>query len=212
MAYSSDIYVVASHYGTFSISETKAYTRDTCGRCGGTQMGVLAMTSEGEVKWLRCMSCNSPAVNDAGTVYPTSTPLSDPLGLPNGEARVWREIRSSLGVGAYTGAVMLCRKLLFHIATTHGLEEKKSNGFAPSFAEALNYLEGQELITSRMRPWVNRIKDVGNGVNHELEPVTPQQAMDVATFTEQLLRLAFEMDAIMARAEPGEEQNPASAS
>jgi hypothetical protein len=53
-----------------------------------------------------------------------------------------------------------------------------------------------------MRAWVDRIKDVGNGANHEISPVARDVALDVATFTEQLLKLAYEMSAIMSATAP----------
>ncbi|MEE6297192.1 DUF4145 domain-containing protein [Georgenia wangjunii] len=93
---------------------------------------------------------------------------------------------------------MLCRKLLMHIAVTHGLAPKNPKGWAPTFADVVGHLESEGLITKKMRPWVDRIKDVGNEANHELEPVSADDALDVATFTQQLLILAFEMDALMA--------------
>lgn len=70
-------------------------------------------------------------------------------------------------------------------------------GRAPSFFDAVEFLQNEGLITSRMRPWVDRIKDVGNEANHQIEPVNKDVAFDVATFTEQLLRLTYEMDALM---------------
>jgi hypothetical protein len=63
-------------------------------------------------------------------------------------------------------------------------------------------MESEGLITKRMRPWVDRIKDVGNEANHEIVPVGRQVAIDVATFTEQMFKLAYEMDALMEANEP----------
>lgn len=48
------------------------------------------------------------------------------------------------------------------------------------------------------RQWIERIKDLGNDANHELNPIEPDVAPDVVTFTEQLLVLADELDALMA--------------
>jgi hypothetical protein len=95
-------------------------------------------------------------------------------------------------------AVMLCRKLLFHVAVAHGLPPKNDKDRAPTYAEAVDHLEEQGLVTRKMRPWIERIKDVGNDANHELSPIEPGVALDVATFTEQLLVLAYELDALMA--------------
>lgn len=58
------------------------------------------------------------------------------------------------------------------------------------------------MITDRMMAWVDRIKGVGSDANHEIPEISEQSAMDVERFTEQLLRLTFEMKAIMDAAAP----------
>jgi len=200
-------------YGTnnHTIDDPKAWTTVDCPQCdGGTQMLVVAAIVDGNYNlkddstlWLRCVNCYKGAMLDGatGVVYPPIRPLSEPLGLPAIDAAIWNEVRSCLGVGAYAAAVMLCRKLLFHIAVAHGLPEKKANDRAPSFYEAVDHLQAEGLITPKMRPWVDRIKDVGNDANHEVSPISQQVAGDVAVFTEQLLKLAYEMDALMANPE-----------
>jgi len=133
-------------------------------------------------------------------VSPTSPPLTTPEGLAPTELAVWSEIRACLGIGAYTSAVMMCRKMLFHLAVSNGLHPKDGSGRAPNFTQATKHLEAEGIITTRMRPWVDRIKDIGNEANHELEAINEKDALDVARFTEQLLRLSFEMDALVAAA------------
>lgn len=55
-----------------------------------------------------------------------------------------------------------------------------------------------------MKPWVDRIKDVGNDANHEISRTDQSVAIDVATFTHQLLKLVYEMDAIMNQTDPSQ--------
>lgn len=153
----------------------------------------------GGPRWFLCSSCRQGSVLNFDVVEPPSRPLRTPVGLPESDLAVWEEARGSLGVRAYTGTVMLCRKLLFHTAVNKGLAEKKANGHAPGYMEAVRHLEKVGVITAVMRTWVDQIKDIGNDANHELNPITEKQALDVATFTEQLLRLAYEMEALMAR-------------
>jgi len=102
-----------------------------------------------------------------------------------------------LSVGASTAAVMLCRKLLVHVAVGQGLAEQNDKGRSPTFASAVEYLQDEGIITKRMRPWVDRIREVGNEANHEIPSISAEVALDIATFTEQLLRLTYEMDALM---------------
>lgn len=190
--------------GSMTASDSTTWVSVPCPHCGNPQQVMVAaavddnhLAADGLTKWLRCPACREGSVEIEGSIFPADVPLREPLGLPEIDARIWNEARTCLGVGANAAAVMLCRKLLFHIAVAHGLPEKNSRNRAPGFADAVKHLEAEGIVTKRMMPWVDRIKDVGNDANHELTPITPEQALDVATFTEQLLRLAYEMDALM---------------
>lgn len=207
-----DLFVVSAGYGRLDPAAEQTWLVATCPHCGGSQMGVVAATKdEGVVKWVRCASCLEGAVMNGGVIAPSVRPLRVPQGLPAGEAAVWDEVRECLAMGAATASVMLCRKLLLHIAVTHGLSPKSAKGWAPTFKDVVDHLEAEGLITKKMRPWVDRIKDVGNEANHELQPVSADDALDVATFTQQLLTLAFEMDALMADPESAVQSRPCDA-
>jgi len=194
------LHLVQSIYASYTRGDSEAFALSVCSNCSGTQMVVLAWTNDGQA-WYRCANCGFGKVNNFGISAPSAAPLSNPKGLAGTELDVWTEVRRCLSIAAPTAAVMLCRKLLFHIAVANGLPAKNDKDRAPTYAEAVKALEDAEVITRKMRPWVNRIKDVGNDANHELEPVTMESAMDVALFTEQVLRLAYEMDALMIEAE-----------
>lgn len=187
--------------GTYVSSDGNAYFVGPCGHCSGTQHIVLARDtgrpSSVATLWLRCVNCLCGSVREGGVISPSSKPLREPVGLPAADQAVWSEVRTCLGAGAYNAAVMLCRKLLFHLAVSSGLPAKDSNDRAPSYAQAVAHLESEGVITRKMLSWVERIKDVGNEVNHEIEAVSADLALDVATFTEQLLVLAYELDALM---------------
>ena len=187
-----------SDYGKDS---SDAFAIAKCSACPSSQMAVVAHSYQNSGRyWLSCVECGTPHVRVGSLVWPSSPPLSTPEGLAPTELAVWREIRGCLGIGAYTSAVMMCRKMLFHLAVSNGLAAKDDKGRAPNFAEATKHLEAEGIITSRMRPWVDRIKDIGNEANHELEAISEKDALDVARFTEQLLRLSFEMDSLVAAA------------
>jgi hypothetical protein len=155
-----------------------------------------------KIKWLKCAACGTGSVFYSDGIWPNDRPLRTPAGLPPIDKAIWEQVRDCLSVGAYVAAVMLCRKLLFHIAVAHGLPPEDKKGWAPTFAAAVEHLEGEGVISAKMRPWVDRIKDVGNDANHEVTPVDRDSALKVATFTEQLLRLAYEFDAEMAEVDP----------
>jgi hypothetical protein len=163
---------------------------------------VAGVGSRPQCRWLRCVSCLRAHVDNEGTISPGVRPLDTPDVLAGDDLAAWSEALGCLSVGANTAAVMMCRKLLFHIAVAHGLPEKDGTNRAPTFKQALNHLEAGGVITKLMRPWVDKIKDVGNEANHEIPSTTAAQAMDVALFTRQLIRLAYELPAMVAEHAP----------
>lgn len=163
-------------------------------------MRVLAMTKDGAYRWMRCATCGLGLVQNVDVVSPPALPLRAPAGLKGVEAEAWAEARTCLSSGAYTAAVMMCRKLILHIAVANGLPPQNEHGKSPTFAAAVEHLEAEGVITSRMRTWVDRIRQVGNEANHELPGISKESAFDVATFTEQLLILTYEMDELMSKA------------
>ena len=193
-----DLALVDQRSTTFGSTSEQAWTLQPCPECSGAQLAVIAETTHGVTQWLRCVNCRTGIVRNGNTYSPPRKPLTAPAGVTGIELSAWNEARDCISVGANTAAVMICRKLLFHVAVSHELPAKNAKGRAPTYAEAVQHLEDEGLITKRMRPWVDRIKDVGNEANHEILPVTPEVALDVATFTEQLLKLTYEMDALMA--------------
>ncbi len=195
-----DVYVfeTVNRYG--KSSET-AYAMADCPRCGAHQFVVIATDMRAQT-WLRCINCKLATVKNGEVASPSQLPLRVPSGLPIDEGDVWNEIRQCLGVGAYTAAVMLCRKLLMHIAVAHGLPAKDSKDRAPNFSQCVDHLVTEGVVTKRMEPWIDRIREVGNEANHEIAPVNKDAALDVATFTQKLLELAYEMDDTMSRTNP----------
>jgi hypothetical protein len=200
-----DLYLITG-YAQLSTNDDANLTREPCSFCGGNQLLLVGKTSQvgqeyaarPKVRWLRCISCFRGQVDNAGTMSPGVRPLDTPNELGGDDLAAWEEVLGCLSVGANTAAVMMCRKLLFHVAVAHGLPEKDGSGRAPNFATALKHLEDEGIFTKHMRPWIDQIKDVGNEANHEIPTTSAEQAMDVALFTRQLIRLAYELPAMVA--------------
>ena len=163
---------------------------------------VIARTTPISKAWLRCIQCGLALAVNNDVVSPPLRPLRIPSGVTGAELDTWKEVRECLGVGAHSAAVMLCRKLLMHVAVSHGLPEKDAKDRAPNFAQCVDHLIAEGIVTKRMEPWIDRIREVGNEANHELVPVGKDSALDVAMFTQKLLELAYEMDDTMAKVGP----------
>lgn len=176
-------------YASFDLNE--AWVSADCPRCNGVQ--ALKVGQALDTVWLRCATCELGFVKNGDTTAPTSLPLRTPRHLPPEDQAVWEEVRQCLGSGAHMAAVMLCRKLLLHLAVAKGLPPENNKGHSPGFEECVKHLQSTGTITQPMLEWVKPIKDIGNTANHKIRAVTLEEATDVANFTHQLLVLAYEM-------------------
>lgn len=143
--------------------------------------------------YLRCPTCRKGFVVNDGVMSPPEPPMPPVDGCPPDVEHAWGEATGALSVGATTAAVMMCRKLLFHIAVEKGLPEKDGKDRAPSFEACLMHLREVGIITPPLHDWVEHIRKIGNEANHDLAAIQPESATRVATFTRQLLVTTYEM-------------------
>ena len=216
----SDLRTVATaSWGTYGTEDSAFWQTGICPNCGPASFLAIAATvssgnpgkPNGALEFLRCVSCRRGMVSNVGVISPGASPLAEVDGCPADVEAAWTEVRSDLSVGAATSAVMMCRKLLFHIAVEQGLPAVDAKGWAPSFEACLAKLRATGILTPLMEPWVQHIKEVGNKANHDLSVISAEDAQRVATFTRQLLVTTYEMPHKMREvlgeppAEPGQE-------
>ncbi|MCZ2261743.1 DUF4145 domain-containing protein [Isoptericola sp. QY 916] len=177
-----------------------------CRACGRAQHLVIAAAESLDDRrpgfvtlWLRCMSCRQGSVANRGELAPGSTPLGTVGGLPEDIESAWNEVRNCHANGAHTSSVLMCRKILLHVAVERGLPAKDGNGRAPSFEQAVRHLQDKGLISSEMQPWVDQIRKSGNGATHDLTAIEKDMATMIGTFTYLLLQVAYEARATMAK-------------
>lgn len=190
---------------TFPSGLDSSFITADCAHCGvPTNHAVIAFVyATRDIQWIRCGTCKRGAVIQFGQQYPAVSALRTPNGLPDdATAGLWEDIRKCYGVRAWGAVVMLCRKMVFHVAVDKGLAPKNAKGWAPKFAEALQHIEDEGHITKQMRDWTNRIVEIGNEANHEIPAITEKQAEDVAAYTLQLLTLVYAIPALADQTDP----------
>jgi len=106
---------------------------------------------------------------------------------------LYEEARRATGAGAYTAAVLCCRKLLMHIAVAKGAAG------GGSFASYVDYLSVNHYISPEAKDWVDHIRDKGNEANHEIVIMPADDAKDLITFCEMLLKTIFEFPAVIRK-------------
>jgi hypothetical protein len=188
-----------------SLSNPLAYREMECGHCNRQVVAaVLVTTNEaaaseggGETAWLRCPNCGQGSVlTPRFGLLPGSRSAANLGGLPAAVSRAYDEARSTASVNAWTATEMMCRKILMHIAVDKGAKG------GDTFAAYLTFLQGAGYVSPVMNHWVDLIRKHGNEAVHELPEVTEERGRSTLIFTEQLLRMTYEMDALAHRFAP----------
>jgi hypothetical protein len=103
----------------------------------------------------------------------------------------YNEARDCSGCGAYSGSVLLCRKLLMNIAVNHGAKSGES------FSYYIDYLEANGFVPPNGKAWVDVIRKKGNEATHEIPIMSSADAQQVLHFTEMLLRFIYEFPSMI---------------
>jgi hypothetical protein len=163
-----------------------------CGYCGysvASDRGYYNNESDGRV--YICPNCAKPSYfNDwDGTQIP-GVAFGNPVDhLPKSVEQLYREARDCCSIGAYTSAVLACRKILMNIAVEQGAAE------GLSFVAYIDHLAAGGFIPPNGRGWVDHIRKRGNEATHEIALMSKSDAADLVSFAEMLLKFIFEFPA-----------------
>lgn len=104
---------------------------------------------------------------------------------------MYDEARNSYSVSAYTGVVLLCRKLLMNIAVELGADSGKR------FIEYVDYLDENHYISRNSKIWVDKIRTTGNEATHETVIKSKEDATNLIKFCEMIMKTNFEYPSIL---------------
>jgi hypothetical protein len=165
-----------------------------CGYCGNrvsSNSGWTASAADRDkmpVGFVRiCPGCTAPTFFDrGGNVYPAAQPGKSVERLPDEIRMLYEEARRSASATAYTSAVLVCRKILMHIAVEEGA---KPGG---SFLSYIEDLSDKGFIPPHGKAWVDYVRTRGNEANHEIVIMAKDDALALISFVEMLLRFIYE--------------------
>lgn len=170
-----------------------------CGYCGrevSSREGYYTEMGYGKAKGAPvifiCPGCNKPSYFcDPDYSSQTPAPLlgNDVEAVPDSIAVSYKEARQCTKVEAYTACVLVCRKLLMHLAVQEGAEKGKS------FLFYVEYLTQNGYIPPNGKIWVDHIRKKGNEANHEIVLMTRDDAFELLSFIEMLLKFIYEFPA-----------------
>ena len=138
-----------------------------------------------------CHHCKKPTFfDDNGNQYPGNVFGNAVLDIPDKKINdLYNEARQSTSLNCYTATVLCCRKLLMHISVSKGAEKNKS------FAHYVDYLAQKNFIPPDAQQWVDHIRLKGNEANHEIVIMNKDDAEEILTFIEMLLKVIYEFPA-----------------
>lgn len=177
------------------INITDLESRDfICGYCGSdiaSNKGYSghAETSSSILSWsYYCHRCGKLNFFDPdGTQYPGSKFGAEIQDISDEAVKdLYDEARKCYSANAFTASVMCCRKLLMNIAVAKGDKVGKT------FVQYIKYLDEYHYTPPDSTEWVKHIKDQGNQANHQIEMKSQDDAKDLITFLEMLLKFNYE--------------------
>jgi hypothetical protein len=125
-----------------------------CGACGERttgHFGIWQLTQDGGVRArvVICSHCGCPTYFQSTTqTYPKPRYGQPVEGITNqGVLSLYSEARHCTSYGAFTSAVMLCRKILMHVAVSLGAKPNQS------FKEYVDYLDGEGYTPPKGKEW-----------------------------------------------------------
>lgn len=174
---------------------SRSYTCGFCGNSLASEKAYWARRSDnsqpGAYIYI-CHHCEKPTFFNLkdGTQTPGSRSGDDVKGIDDaGVEKLYAEVRDCFSKNAFTSTVLGCRKLLMHIAVSKGADAGKS------FVEYVEYLSSQGYVPPGAKSWVDHIRTKGNEANHEIVVMSEEEAKDMISFCEMLLKLIYEFPA-----------------
>lgn len=201
-------FVTAKIHGQWQGTQEVSGPGYDCGHCG-TRSGpsrryIFAPESghkPGQI--LICPVCNRPTFVFAQIEEQVPGPLvgRSIKGITDAEVeKLYDEARKALASSAPSAAVMVCRKLLMHIAVEKGAKPNKG------FTYYADYLTDEHIVGAPFVDVVKHIKDQGNKENHELEVSTSAEAEMLLRLVEFVLASIYELPGMVPATLPPAEQ------
>ena len=160
-----------------SVSSIKGYKLGAHSDGSGGQAGAAYI----------CPNCGGPSFFPPnGSRYPMPALGSPVPHVPNELNALYEEARRCSSQNCFTGAVLLCRKMLMNIAVQQGAAE------GLKFIEYVSFLSDKGFVPPNGKHWVDHIRKKGNEATHEIAIMVEQDAKELVTFVEMLLRFIYE--------------------
>lgn len=163
-----------------------------CGYCGsktGNDRGYYRNSQYNDRIYIYiCPVCGRPSFYEDGKMTPGSKYGQHIDNLPDAIESIYEEARSSYEVGAFTGVILICRKILANVAINFGAKD------GLSFVKYVDYLIENGYVPENSRTWIDEIRTEGNSATHNQTSKNQKDAEKILDFVEMLLLINFKFN------------------
>lgn len=161
-----------------------------CGYCGsktGNNKGYIYdfLERHHKIAIYICPVCGRPSFKEYDNMTPGSSYGQSIINLPDTVQSLYDEARNSYQVGAFTGVILICRKILANVAVYYGAEDGKN------FVSYVDYLVNQGYVPEKSRKWIDKIRIEGNSATHNQTAKNKEDAQRILDFVQMLLLINF---------------------
>lgn len=135
-----------------------------------------------------CPLCGAPIIlnKESNNVLPTMREFEEISFLPKDVETLYNEMRDAYSVQSYTCCVISGRTLLANVAVEEGAEEDKS------FKYYVDYLVDKYLPATKNKPWLDKVRELGNDSAHKMVVANKEQAKISLKFINAILKNIYE--------------------
>lgn len=165
--------------------ESRAFT---CGYCGNIVASAAGFchAKQSHRRIYLCPHCDNPSFFTPNRQLPGVAPGNEVKALPSDIEALYREARNCVAASAYTGSVLISRKILMNTAVAQGAKPNLG------FLDYVQYLADNGYVPPKGRGWVDHIRKKGNEATHEIAAMSEGDAQELVAFLEMLLKFIYE--------------------
>lgn len=161
-----------------------------CGYCGmevGSNVGY-SYKKDSNINIYICPSCGHPTYKNYSYLTPGSSYGSEIPNLPVTVESIYNEARSSYKAGAYTGVILICRKVLMNVAIDRGAKPNLK------YIEYVDYLLDEGYVPPKSEKWIDDIRKEGNSATHDETSKNQNDAKKILDFVQMLLLINYKFN------------------
>ncbi|KRK10953.1 hypothetical protein FD11_GL001223 [Ligilactobacillus pobuzihii E100301 = KCTC 13174] len=181
--------LIPKEWGNLSRLDSANYICGYCGKEVGSDIGFYYSSEwQPSSAVYICPHCGRPSYKEGAKMLPGAAYGIPIEGLPDNVQEIYDEARNSYKAGAFTGVILISRKILANTAIYFGADDGKG------FVYYVDYLVNNGYVPSKSRDWIDKIRTEGNSATHSQTSKNKEDAKLILDFVQMLLMINFKFN------------------